>query len=191
MSHLILEDYTGLEPLPVREDGSKWRHALLQGSLLFLADTATELIAVALEEGYDQIPEGEKGDEDALLIRYQLATQYATAAQLEHVRKYVDVHGGFEGVEEDVINAAFTPRIDPIPLEGPTWNGPFPLVAIATNYAPFRPGVKIPKGDVVLVDPYTDTTLLESLSNVGVFQYRIHESASDDELVADLASSAH
>jgi len=175
MSHLMIENYTALEPIPTKPNGEKWDHALLMSETLFLADSAHEIISGAISEGYDQIPDTEEGNEDALLVRYQLACQYATAAQLEAVNGYLQEHGTLDDVAEEFINAAFTPRADPIPLEGPSWTGPFPLVAVATNYAPYRPGVKVPRGDVRLINPYTDTTLLESFSAAGICQYRIHE----------------
>lgn len=179
MSYEIIKDYTGTEPLPVKEDGSRWTHALLFDDMLVLTDTATEALALCFIEGYETIPDDEEGDQEALLARYALATQIATMAQVKLVREYVDQHGSLDGLDPEVENAAFTNRTEPIPLEGPSWNGPFPLVAIATDYAPFRPGLKVPKGDVKLINPYTETTLLQSLSDLEVCAYRIHESTSD------------
>lgn len=176
MSYAIIEGYTSISPLPTKEDGSRWVHALLFDDQLILTDTATEAIALAFIEGYDAIEDGEDGDAEALLARYTLATQMATMVQVKFAREYTEAHGSFEGLDEEVINAAFAERTEPIPLEGPSWNGPFPLVGIATNYSPFRPGVKIPKGDVLMVDPYTETALLQSLNDLGVCSYRIHES---------------
>lgn len=180
MSYHIVENYTGKEPLPVREDGEKWTHALLSEGALFLADTASELIDIAIEEGYGQIPEGEEGDEQALLARLNIAIEYARMIQLDHMKKYVEEHQSFDDVPEDVIHAATTPRSQPIPLDTPTWTGPFALVAIATDYDPYRKGVKVPKGEVILVDPFTETTLLQTLAAAGVFHYRIHEDAGSN-----------
>lgn len=176
MSYTIVEEYTSISPLPTKDDGSKWTHALLFDEQLILADTATEIIALSFIEGYETIEDGEEGDQEALLARYTLATQLATMAQVKLTREYVDEHGGLDGLDEEIVNAAFAPRTEPIPLEGSSWNGPFPLVGIATNYSPFRPGVKIPKGNVLLVNPFTETTMLQSLNDIGVCSYRIHES---------------
>lgn len=65
----------------------------------------------------------------------------------------------------DVLTAIFT-----------EWtNADVPLVLVATEYAPYGTAVK-PAGNVMWVDPFTETTFLDTLSEIGIVELLVNES---------------
>ncbi|WP_026535900.1 hypothetical protein [Arthrobacter sp. H14] len=166
MSTLIIEG--PLEQLPVREDGSPYPFSLTQQNQAIFADTRTELTG-HLIEGYANLPGGEEGDTEALYIRYQSAVAVANALQPVLAGDATN-NGTFDpSVEsEDTLTALFADRSEKIDDVG-SWDHEVPLVLVATDFAPYTSAPK-PEGNVLLVNPYTETTYLDSLSELGVVE---------------------
>lgn len=74
---------------------------------------------------------------------------------------------------EDDLQVILASRSLALKVDG-AWDHPVKLVGVATDYAPYT-GLAAPKGNIVLIDPYTDTTLLRTLHEAGVIQYAVHE----------------
>lgn len=68
---------------------------------------------------------------------------------------------------EETLTAIFSSRDVFVPTF-PVWEGSFPLVLVATNYYPFT-DVPVPAGNVELIDPSNERTLLTSLADLGDF----------------------
>lgn len=161
------------DTLPVREDGTAYPFALAWQDRAVLADTRTELTAEIIE-GYAELPEGEEGDTEALYARYRTSVQIANTIQ-QVLAANATEEGTFDPSlqSEDVLTAIFTDRSEKID-EITDWTHDVPLVLLATEYAPYVTAVR-PTGNVLFVDPYTETTFLESLSNLGVVELFVNE----------------
>lgn len=165
--------------LPVRDNGSPYPFALAYESRVILSDTRTDLVA-SLIEGYADLPHTEAGDEEALYMRYRSVTDVADQFQQIIAAQAVE-EGRFDYMLESEANltALFTPRTKKISEFSP-WNHPVPLILIATDYAPFR-SEPLPEGNVKFLNPYTETTYLQSLSDLGVIELLINEDADLDD----------
>lgn len=159
--------------LPAREDGSQYPFALAFGDKVVLAETRTELTAEVID-GYADIQDGEEGDGEALWARYNAAVHFATTLQQVLAANAVEA-GTFDPSQEseDTLTALFTPRSEKID-EISEWKGAVPLVLVASNYAPYTGSAK-PAGNVMWIDPYTETTFLEGLDSLGIAELYVHE----------------
>lgn len=164
----ITIDGTLPDQLPVREDGSQFPFALAWDDRAVLAETRTELTAAVID-GYADLPEGEEGDTQALFARYESTVQIANTMQQVLAARAAE-EGTFDpSVEsEDVLTALFTDRGQKID-EIAEWTHSVPLVLVATEYAPYTSATR-PAGNVSFLDPYTETTYLDSLSGLGVIE---------------------
>lgn len=169
MASLTIKNFDGATPL--REDGSRWPFILTMGDTAIVADHNADLIG-ALDGSYLTIPE--RDVVASLLARSTLALSLAAHRQAELLGLHLATHG--EGtVTEDELNVILAPRNEALVLAGP-WTHPVQLVGIATDYDPYSDRLA-PTGNIVLVDPYTDVTLLRSLDAAGVLVYRVHQDA--------------
>jgi hypothetical protein len=161
------------ETLPVREDGTPFPFALAWEDRAVLADTRTELTA-ELIEGYAELPETEEGDAEALFARYRTSVQIANTLQ-QVLAANATEEGTFDPSleSEDVLTALFTDRAEKID-EIADWAHAVPLVLMATEYAPYGTATK-PTGNVLWVDPFTETTFLQTLSELGVVELFVNE----------------
>jgi hypothetical protein len=161
------------DTLPVREDGSAYPFALAWEDKAVLAETRTELTA-ELIEGYADLPETEEGDVEALHARYRTSVQIANTIQ-QVLAANATEEGKFDPSlqSEDVLTAIFTDRSEKID-EIADWAHEVPLVLLATEYAPYGTATR-PTGNVLFVDPYTETTFLNTLSELGVVELFINE----------------
>lgn len=169
MASVVIENFNGTTPR--RVDGSRWPYILVLDDTAIMADHNADLVAT-LDGNYLTIPE--RDAQTALLARGAVALNLAAIRQAELLGEHLATHG--EGaVTEDELQFIIAPRTEPLAIVGP-WAHPVTLVGIATDYAPYtdRPA---PLGNVVLIDPYTDVTLLWSLDEAGVVVYRVHQDA--------------
>lgn len=166
MASVVVESFTGKTPL--RKDGTRWPFILTMGDTAILADHNADLVN-ALDGNYLTIPEGDA--KTALLARGALALSLAALRQAALLGE----HLAGSTVTEDDLQVIMAPRSEPLQLIGP-WAHPVQLIGIATDYTPYtaRPA---PLGNIVLIDPYTDVTLLRSLDLAGVVVYRVHQGA--------------
>lgn len=172
MASIIIEGALP-ETLPVREDGTAYPFALAWEDKAVLADTRTELTA-ELIEGYGDLPETEEGDTEALYARYRTSVQVANTLQ-QVLAANATEEGTFDPSlqSEDTLTAIFTDRAEKID-EISEWTNAVPLVLVATEYAPYGTAVK-PAGNVMWVDPFTETTFLDTLSEIGVVEFFVNE----------------
>lgn len=159
--------------LPLREDGTQYQFAMLLPDETVLADTRTELVG-SLIDAYEDIPEGADGDEEALVARHEFACLIAHLQQ-QHVLGEAALEGRFDpSVEsEDTLTAFLSPRTEPI-RDVKEWKHELPLVLVALHYAPYTQE-NAPTGNVKFIDPYTETTLLDTLGGLGVLEVLAHE----------------
>ncbi|MBG0738879.1 hypothetical protein IV500_05515 [Paeniglutamicibacter antarcticus] len=162
------------ETLPVREDGTQFPFALAWEDRAILAETRTELTA-ELIDGYAELPETEEGDTDALYARYRTAVQIANTLQ-QVLAANATEEGTFDPStqSEDVLTTIFTDRSEKIDEITEWTNKDVPLVLVATEYAPYSTATK-PTGNVLWVDPFTETTFLSTLSELGLVELFVNE----------------
>jgi hypothetical protein len=170
MASVVIENFDGSTPL--REDGSRWPFVLFAGDSAVVADHNADLVN-ALDGNYLSIPEEDA--ETALLARGALATNFAALRQADLLGEYQESDGAVE-VTEDDLQVITARRSLALKVDG-TWEHPVKLVGIATDYAPYT-GLPAPKGNIVLIDPYTDVTLLRTLDEAGIIKYAVHDGAT-------------
>jgi hypothetical protein len=156
--------------LPPHPDGGAWPYAVILASGdILVADSVTELVAAGLP-GYGDLPDDEEGFDQALIARYEDLVGHAAAFQRQlmsvaHETGTVDL----SSLDDDTVTALMAERT--IPVEDIfEWTCVVPLVLISTDYIPYtdRP---VPKGNVVMLDPITDVTYLQSLSKIGALRF--------------------
>lgn len=167
--------------LPPHPDGDKgWAYAIVgDDGNVFVSDDAGDLVALVID-GYDKVPHTDDGHDKALAMRYEALVQIAERAQHFLVDEAVE-KGVIDPVmaDEGQLTALFSPRSRP--WDGATgrngevcctWEGRTPLVLIATDYAPYtaRP---CPSGNIVLLDPCTETSFLLSLDVLGLVKFLV------------------
>lgn len=137
--------------------------ALTVGTETVRADSLTRLVGTLID-GYP------RSDDPAELLedRWRCAVLHADAVQ---ARLAADaVRTGVIDVpawpEED-LNALMASRADQIAVPGGRWEWPVPLVLVATDYRPYT-STPVPAGNILLVDPGTERTLLGSLADLAV-----------------------
>jgi hypothetical protein len=74
---------------------------------------------------------------------------------------------------EDVLTL-FTPRDEKLD-EFPEWSYPVPLVLVASGYALYTATAR-PSGNVLWIDPYTETTYLDGLVGAGLLELYVDAS---------------
>ena len=151
------------------DDASQPAFVLLLGSGgTIAADSRTEIVE-ALIAGYDQIPHQPDGDADALYARHRTLVDVANVVQGSLVASMVDDGTiELESVPEEALTAALSPKDQAATLA--VWQEDFALLIVATMYAPYT-DVALPKpgrGEVVVLDPSTETSFLKSFVTVGM-----------------------
>lgn len=162
------------DTLPLREDGTAYPFALAWDDRAVLAETRTELTA-ELIEGYADLPKTEEGDTEALYARYRAAVHIANSLQQVLAAKATE-EGTFDPSlqSEDTLTALFTDRAEKIDEIAEWTNKDVPLVLVATEYAPYATATK-PTGNVLWVNPFTETTFLDSLSTLGFVEFFVND----------------
>lgn len=157
----------------VAENGEPWPFSLLRGEETILADHAGELVSF-LVDGYEDVPEGAAGHDEALVLRAATAVRIVATIQALLAADAVN-EGDFDpdAVDEDTLNILFGDRTMPV-LDVDRWEHKVPLVLLATDYEPFTTETT-PTGNVLWVDPSDELAFLQSLSNLGVINFYVHE----------------
>jgi tetratricopeptide (TPR) repeat protein len=163
------------EPLPKHADGTPFAFYLAREGHVVLADTRTELVE-DLIEGYADLPDTDAGNDEALYMRYRSVTDVADQIQQIIAAQAVN-DGTFDHTveSEDNLTAIFTPCTEKITGFSP-WNHVVPLILISTDYAPFT-SEPLPQGNIKFLNPFTETTYLDSLNELGVIDLYLNESA--------------
>lgn len=162
------------DTLPAREDGTPYPFAAAWEDAAVFTDTRTELTA-ALIPGYEDIPEGPDQAADSLYARYESAVAIANNRQAV-LAAIAQEEGTFDpSLEtEDTLTALFTPKDQKID-EINQWDHEYvPLVLVASGYAPYT-ATQQPTGNVQWIDPYTETTFLDSLAAIGMLELFVNE----------------
>ncbi|ACV79023.1 hypothetical protein [Nakamurella multipartita] len=188
---------TATLPVLTGPGGDPFPFLMRHGTDLTGAETRTELLG-ALIPGYADLPDTQVGHDEALGQRWEQAVATAAAVQAGLVAG-ATAAGEFDpaAVGEDVLTALLGDRDQPftgLPIPGPvdepgggdsTDEGPVsfdwpadlpPLILVATDYAPYTSAPR-PHGNVVLLDPHTETTYLDSLAELGLIRLFVHANA--------------
>lgn len=162
-----------LESNHLREDGTPWPFALAKGERSVFADNAGEIIAHIIP-GYDDLPAGPEGDDQALILRWETAATTAT-----DIQALICADRGQEGLfdpaneSEDTLTALFQDKMIAVEDVEAWDHEQVPLVLVATDYDPFTDRVP-PTGNILWIDPSDEVTFLDSLSNLGVIEFYVH-----------------
>ena len=160
----------------VREDGTPYPYALIQGSATIYCDGPGDVIAHIIE-GYGDIPDTPEGDDQALIARVQQSIHMAAFIQ-GTLAAEAFAEGTFnpEDETEDVTTALFGDRTIPVLID--EWkHDVVPLVLITTDYAPYINANVPPKGNVWWIDPSDEALFVQSLNGLGAIQVYVHEDA--------------
>lgn len=155
--------------VPSRADGLAWPYAMATDNGTLFADTVTELVA-ELIPGYAGLPETADGAIDALHARYEAAVSHANLIQ-GLLAAVANAEGEFDAAaeSESTLTALFADR-EQFVADFTVWDHQVPVVLIATDYAPYT-DVPRPSGNITWLDPATETSLLQSLRDLGVILY--------------------
>lgn len=174
MTSIVVNGPLGSEHM--REDGEPWPFALSNGDTSVFADSAHDIIA-HLIPGYGDLDTAEDATEahdQALLLRWQTAVLTASDVQAAICGDRVH-EGKFDPAteSEDALTALFGDKT--VAVEGfDSWdNEHVPLVLIATDYEPYTER-DLPTGNVLWIDPSDEIAFLNSLANLGVIEFYIH-----------------
>lgn len=141
------------------------------GSVVITSATRTELVE-ALAPGYAEVED----NHEALEARWEFAIGIASTLQ---ARLLEDFEGSLSnGVErsiadfdEDTITCLMQSRERPV-THPETWNCPVPFVGLATDYEPVT-RLRLPVGNVIIIDPMDERTLLESMEAAGLLMVMV------------------
>jgi len=130
----------------------------------------------ALIPGYGDLDANVEGDDEALYLRYNAAKNIA--AQVRETIFGSMVSEGkvsYGDYTEDELNTILPHgAFEPGPPFTGEWTDRVPLVLLRTDYAPFS-AYEAPSGNVLYIDPYTETTFLDSLDALGLFKVIVRE----------------
>ncbi|MGK3708581.1 hypothetical protein [Arthrobacter sp. IK3] len=165
MSKIVIEG-TFPAQLPVREDGTAYPFSMATQSAAVFADTRTDLVSY-LVDGYEELPADTEGDDTAMWLRYKASVALANLHQQVLAADATNAGTFDPSVEtEDTLTTIFTDRSEKID-EIASWDREFPLVLVASGYAPYTTTPR-PSGNVQWLDPYTEKTFLESVQTIGL-----------------------
>ncbi|MGP9651756.1 hypothetical protein ACT3UA_11390 [Glutamicibacter sp. 363] len=157
----------------VHNDGAEFPFAMITRAdgveKTVFADTRTDLFTFFMP-GYDAL-----NDADAQEQLQSFAE--VTCAQLQSGA--VASAEGFDqdNYTESQLNAIFGERGLPTVLKEWTRDEPFPLFLVATLHEPYSATVLPEGGNIVLLNPENETTLLESLEKAGLIRLMINQDA--------------
>ncbi len=162
-------------PEHAHADGTPWKYALTRGPQTILADSPTVLLG-HLIEGYDEIPDDEEGDDQALVSRVEQAVLVCSMVQAMLCAD-ATAEGNFnpENESEATLTALLGDRTIPV-LNIDKWEHPVPLVVLTTDYAPYSTHAP-PAGNVMWIDPSDEAIFLQSLAGLGIINLYVHGDA--------------
>ena len=137
-----------------------------------LADTVTEVVE-HLIDGYDP-----SDPEAAFEQRLEWAVQTTNLQQgLLAVVAQNEGTLDIDTIGEDALTALFTGRDEA--AEVAQWRHEVPLLHVASHYEPYSERPR-PEGNVHLIDPYTELTLLLSLHAAGTLEVLYNDEDRDE-----------
>lgn len=139
------------------------RFALGVSGDVIQSDNLTELVSAVVPEYPDDVV-------GQLCARSDYAVAAASSAQARICARFSETDPEvFEALSEAELTALFADRRNPLFLPyldlSEEWSSIVPLVLVRTDYAPFT-SWPAPTGNVMMIDPYTERTLLVSMSGV-------------------------
>lgn len=168
--------------LPPHPAGGTWSYAVVTSSGdTLVSDSVTDLVAAGLP-GYADLADDEQGFDQGLIARYEDLVGHAAAFQRQLVSTAHDTGVvDLQSLDDDTLTALMAERS--VPVEDiAEWTCPVPLVLIATDYIPFTDR-QASTGNVIMLDPLTEVTYLQSLHKIGVLRFLVGRSVSGGEVV--------
>lgn len=145
--------------------------ALAVGDETVRSDDLTRLVG-ALIDGYPRTAD----PGDLLEDRWRCGVLHADAVQATLLADAVETGAiDLPTLSEEQVNVLLVSRASAVPVPAGRWELAVPLVLMATDYQPYT-STPIPAGNVMLVDPGTERTLLGSLSDLAVCTLYVNES---------------
>lgn len=167
------------ESFPKAGADGPWQLAMSTSRSLFLGTSLTDLVA-ALIENYP-VP----GTEDEQLkSRLHAAIGFAETIQGLRLAEKSSL-GAFapHGMKPEEVAIALEDKKSPVGTEGKWRNTEVPLVVMAAHYEPYT-CLPAPTGNIISIDPFTELTLLESLSDAKFIELFEVGSPPDEEAPA-------
>lgn len=167
MTYVITEGTPTPQP---QENGEPWPLALLlDESTTMFCDSYTDILEEVID-GYEEIPDDNEGDKQALVMRVEHAVVVASTVQAMMLHDAV-TEGAFDiaAADEDVIATLLTDRTQPI-REIESWDHAVPLVLLTLDYEPYNVLHAPPSGNIVWIDPADEADYVRSLASLGVIQ---------------------
>ena len=166
---------------PEHPDGGDWVYLLMfpTGELCYSDNLGEIVVQTIQDDRYQDLltDDSDAAHDECLFMRYEELCDLGNKVQAYLVEEGVE-RGAIDltQVGDDVLTALFSDRRAPfagVRRDGTTsfdWVEDVPLVAIATDYAPFtsRP---MPTGRVVLLDPSSEMGYCLSLAALGLIEF--------------------
>lgn len=146
--------------VPTKPDGTHYRFEMIYDgdARRAYADTPIDLCG-ALIHGYADLDFGDTAEADAARLAHAGRIQVELQAQLNAAGKTTDL----DQATRTVLTAPRHVAPDP----GASWDADIPLVLLTVDHAPYT-DTPVPTGNVIWLDPTTETDLLESLAQADV-----------------------
>jgi hypothetical protein len=138
-----------------------------------LADSLTDVVADMIDD-YDPSDPAKAFEQRLDFVVRSTAFQQGVIAAAAAADGTLDI----ETVGEDALTALFSDRSEA--AEVLQWDHEVPLLHVSSHYEPYTERPR-PKGNVHLLDPYTELTLLLSLHAAGSLEVMFRESTADED----------
>lgn len=167
---------TEKEEILTRPDGTDFPFAMItrhEGvEKTVFADTRTDLFSFFMP-GYDALNDTQA--QEQLLTFAELTVTKLQVSAVAQAEKFNP-----DNYNEDQLNAIFGERGLPTVLKEWSQEEPFPLFLVATLHAPYSPTELPSGGNLVLLNPENETTLLTTMEEAGLIRLMINEQALAD-----------
>ncbi|XKH58592.1 hypothetical protein LG293_16190 (plasmid) [Citricoccus nitrophenolicus] len=148
------------ERIPAAGADGPWQLAMSTSGSLYLGASLTDLVAALIE---DYPVDGTETEQ--FLSRMRAAIGFAETVQGLRLAEKSSL-GAFapHGMSPQEVAIALEDKKAPVGTEGKWRNNDVPLLVMASHYEPYT-CLTAPTGNILSIDPYTELTLLESLSD--------------------------
>lgn len=158
------------------------RLAMIAGDETTFAEDFTTLVERLASEAGLEYGAG-LDQETAFLVRAELAERLASHVQGAVVAEAVNT-GRLQmtGLDEEATTVLLGTRVTHHDLAGlglDPWTHDVDLIMVATHFEPYTEGREVP-ARVLLIDPYSDTTLITSLNAIGAIRLMVNEESDAD-----------
>ncbi|WIE80857.1 hypothetical protein [Curtobacterium sp. MCSS17_016] len=138
-----------------------------------LADSLTDVVADMVDD-YDPSDPAKAFEQRLDYVVRSTAFQQAIVAAAAVEDGTLDI----DTVGEDALTALFSDRTEA--AEVTEWNHSVPLLHVSSHYEPYTERPR-PSGNVHLLDPYTELTLLQSLHAAGSLEVLFRDVIADND----------